>query len=149
MLRLTAVRNLGADAELRYTAKSTPIAQFRVAINQVRLAADGEREESTEWVRVSVAGRQATYASQFSKGQRVLVTGRLQNHAFRTTRRHTGDGLDLWADEVVNVSGRAWARRTATDAELSTHQGSSGPRDTGRVASRSHVLWVPSDNRSL
>ncbi len=109
MLRLTAVGNLGADAELRYTAKNTPIAQFRIAINQVRTAADGEREQSTEWVRVSVAGRQATYASQFAKGQRVLVVGRLQVTHFERRDGTQGTGLDLWADEVVNVSGRAAA----------------------------------------
>jgi single-strand DNA-binding protein len=109
MLRATAVGNLGADAELRYTAKSTPIAQFRIAVNQVKVAADGEREQNTEWLRVSVAGRQATYASQFAKGQRVLVVGRLQITHFERRDGTQGTGLDLWADEVVNVSGRATA----------------------------------------
>jgi single-strand DNA-binding protein len=107
MLRLTAVGNLGADAELRQTAKNTPIAQFRIAINQVRVGPDGEREESTEWLRVSVAGRQATYASQFARGQRVLVIGRLQISHFERRDGTHGTGFDLWADEVVNVSGRA------------------------------------------
>jgi single-strand DNA-binding protein len=106
MLRLTAVGNLGADAELRYTTKNTPIAQFRIAINQVRVAADGEREESTEWVRVSVAGRQATFASQSAKGQRVVVVGRLEITHFDRRDGTRGTGLDLWADDVVNVSGR-------------------------------------------
>jgi single-strand DNA-binding protein len=109
MLRLAAVGNLGADAELRYTAKNTPIAQFRIAVNQVRVAADAEREQSTEWVQVSVAGRQATYASQFAKGQRVLVVGRLQITHFERRDGTQGTGLDLWADEVVKVSGRATA----------------------------------------
>jgi single-stranded DNA-binding protein len=72
-----------------------------------RYRPDGEREESTEWLRVSVAGRQATYASQFARGQRVRVIGRLQITHFERRDGTHGTGFDLWADEVVNVSGRA------------------------------------------
>src|SRR5438128_8876808 len=73
MLRLTVLGNLGSDAELRYTQKSNSIAHFRIAVNQVRTGANGEREETTEWFRVNVPGRQAEYASRLLKGQRVLV----------------------------------------------------------------------------
>src|SRR5207248_5288097 len=58
MLRVTVLGNLGSDAEQRFSAKGAPIAQFRVAVNQVRTNAGGERVESTEWFRVNVAGRQ-------------------------------------------------------------------------------------------
>jgi single-strand DNA-binding protein len=78
MLRVTVLGNLGGDAELRYSAKEAPIAQFRIAVSQVRSKANGEREESTEWFRINVAGREANYASRLQKGQRVLVDGRLQ-----------------------------------------------------------------------
>ena len=78
MLRVTVMGNLGSDAEVRFSAKETRIASFRIAGNQVRSNAAGEREESTEWFRINVAGRQAEYASHLQKGQRVLVDGRLQ-----------------------------------------------------------------------
>jgi single-strand DNA-binding protein len=107
MLRVTLVGNLGSDAEQRYTQKSTPIAQFRVAVNQVRTTADGEREESTEWFRISVAGRQAEYAGRLLKGQRVVVAGRLQITHFQRRDGIQATGFEVWADEVVNVSGRA------------------------------------------
>jgi single-strand DNA-binding protein len=109
MLRLTVLGNLGSDAELRYTQKSTPIAQFRIAVNQVRTSGDGEREETTEWFRVNVAGRQAEYASRMQKGQRVLVAGRLQITHFERRDGTQGTGFDVWADEVVNVSARGAA----------------------------------------
>jgi hypothetical protein len=48
MLRVTLMGHLGSDAELRHSAKDTPIASFRVAVNQVRTNAAGQREESTE-----------------------------------------------------------------------------------------------------
>jgi single-strand DNA-binding protein len=112
MLRVTAVGNLGSDAELRYSANDRQIAQFRIAINQVRTNAAGEREESTEWFRINVAGRQAEFASRLQKGQRVLVDGRLQITQFQWRDGTPGVGFDVWADEVQNVSGRG-----ATESE--------------------------------
>jgi len=106
MLRVTVLGNLGSDAELRHTANERQIAQFRIAVNQVRSSGAGEREESTEWFRVNVAGRQAEYASRLQKGQRVLVDGRLQITHFQRRDGTPGVGFDVWADEVQNVSGR-------------------------------------------
>jgi single-strand DNA-binding protein len=106
MLRVTVLGNLGSDAELRHSANDRPIAQFRVAANQVRTGASGEREESTEWFRINVAGRQADYAAHLQKGQRVLVVGRLQISHFQRKDGTQGTGFDVWADEVQNVSGR-------------------------------------------
>ena len=107
MLRVMLMGHLGSDAELRHSAKDTPIASFRVAVNQVRTNAAGEREESTEWFRINVAGRQAEYASHLQKGQRVLVDGRLQITHFQRQDGSPGIGFDVWADEVQNVTGRS------------------------------------------
>jgi len=109
MLRVTVLGNLGSDAELRYSATERPIASFRIAVNQVRTNAGGEREESTEWFRINVAGRQAEYASRLQKGQRVLIDGRLQITRFQRKDGTPGVGFDVWADEVQNVSGRSAA----------------------------------------
>jgi single-strand DNA-binding protein len=116
MLRVTLMGHLGSDAELRHSAKDTPIASFRVAVNQVRANAAGEREESTEWFRINVTGRQAEYASGLQKGQRVLVDGRLQISHFQRRDGTPGIGLDVWADEVQNVSARTTA--DADDARV-------------------------------
>jgi single-strand DNA-binding protein len=109
MLRVTVLGNLGGDAELRYSAKETPIAQFRIAVNQVRSNANGEREESTEWFRINVAGREANYASRLQKWQRVLVDGRLQIARFVRRDGTPGVGFEVWADEVQSLSGRSTA----------------------------------------
>ena len=106
MLRVTVLGNLGSDAELRFSTKGAPIAGFRVAVNQVRTNANGEREESTEWFRINVTGRQADYAAHLQKGQRVLAIGRLQISHFQRKDGTQGTGFDVWADGVQNVSGR-------------------------------------------
>ena len=106
MLRVTVMGNLGSDAELRYSAKGTAIAQLRIAVNQVRTGPAGERQESTEWFRINVASRQADYAGRLQKGQRVLVAGRLQITHFQRRDETQGTAFDVWADEIQNVSGR-------------------------------------------
>ena len=113
MLRVTVLGNLGSDAELRFSTKGAQIAGFRIAVNQVRTGASGEREESTEWFRVNVTGRQADYAAHLQKGQRVLAIGRLQITHFQRKDGTQGTGFDVWADEVQNVS----ARSAAADGE--------------------------------
>ena len=123
MLRVTVMGHLGSDAELRHTANEAAIASFRIAVNQVRTNAAGEREESTEWFRINVAGRQAEYAARLQKGQRVLVDGRLQISHFQRRDGTPGIGFDVWADEVQNVSTRSAAdsedERTAVGAAVS------------------------------
>ena len=107
MLRTTMTGRLGGDAALRSSAKGTPIASFRLAVDQVQTNATGERAASTEWFDISVAGRQAEYAAHLQKGQRVLVTGRLQISHFQRRDGTPGVGFDVWADEVQNVSPRS------------------------------------------
>ncbi|MBV9327894.1 MAG: single-stranded DNA-binding protein [Chloroflexi bacterium] len=106
MLRVTVMGNLGSDAQVRFSARENRIASFRIAVNQTRTNAAGQREENAEWFRVNVMGRQAEYASQLLKGQRVLVVGRLQIAHFQRQDGSPGVGFDVWADEIQNVGGR-------------------------------------------
>jgi single-strand DNA-binding protein len=73
----------------------TASASFRIAVNQVRTDSTGERQDSTEWFRVSVMGRQAEYASHLLKGQRVLVDGRLQITRFQRQDGTPGVAFDV------------------------------------------------------
>jgi single-strand DNA-binding protein len=125
MLRVTVMGNLGSDAEVRFSARENRIASFRVAVNQARTNTAGEREESTEWFRVNVMGRQAEYASHLLKGQRVLVDGRLQITRFERQDGTPGIAFDVWADEVQNAGGRT------TNGEDDRAPVAAGPGDPG------------------
>src|SRR5918911_195114 len=107
MLRVTLLGNLGADPEVRYTSKGSAMASFRVAVNQVRTGPDGERQETTEWFRVRAMGRLADAAQRLSKGTRVFVAGRLDISHFQSRDGEARVSYEIWADEVVNVSGRS------------------------------------------
>jgi single-strand DNA-binding protein len=105
MLRVTLIGNLGADPELRYTAKGTQVLSFNVAVNQVRFGADGERQENTEWFRIRVTGRQVEFVQQrIGKGARVLVIGRMDITHFQGKDGEPRTGYDVWADDVQVMS---------------------------------------------
>jgi single-strand DNA-binding protein len=106
MLRVSLLGNLGADPEARFSQKGTSITQFRVAVNQVRTGPDGERQENTEWFRIRATGRLGEFAQRLTKGTRVVVEGRLDIQHYQTREGEPRVGFDVWADEVVNVSGR-------------------------------------------
>lgn len=107
MLRVSLLGNLGADPEPRFSQKGTALTSFRVAANQARVTPEGDRQESTEWFRVRTAGRLADFAQRLGKGARVLVVGRLEISHYQSREGEARVGFDIWADEVVNLSGRA------------------------------------------
>jgi single-strand DNA-binding protein len=142
MLRVTLLGNLGTDPEVRWSAKGTQIAEFRVAVNQVRTGPDGERQENTEWFRVRVPGRQSEFAQRLTKGSRVLVIGRLDISHFQGKDGETRTGFDVWADDVQAMSGSA--RPMAVDADGAEAEPAAAgvssrqlPRTNGRPAARS------------
>ena len=104
MLQVTLLGNLGSDPEARYTATGSKMVTFNVAVNQVRKGPDGERQENTEWFRVRVTGPRTEYVQRFSKGNRVLVMGRLTISHYTGRDGDARTGFDVWADEIESMS---------------------------------------------
>ena len=106
MLRVSLLGNLGGDPETRYSQKGIEFTQFRVAVNQVRTGPEGERQENTEWFRVRVYGRQLEFAKRLSKGNRVLVIGRLDISHFTSREGEQRTAFDVYADDIQTMSTR-------------------------------------------
>lgn len=106
MLRIEIIGNLGSDPEQRYSAKGAPTTTFRVAVNSRRTSSEGEVLERTDWFRVRTMGSKAEYVARFTKGQRVLVVGRLEIGEYVSREGDKRVSFDVWADEVVNLSPR-------------------------------------------
>ncbi|BDS06737.1 hypothetical protein NT6N_17770 [Oceaniferula spumae] len=71
--------NVTRDIELRYTPKGTAVADIGLAVNRVRSGENGERIEETTFVDITLWGRTAEVAQQYSgKGKPLFVEGRLQ-----------------------------------------------------------------------
>ncbi len=154
MLRVTLLGNLGADPEVRYTAKGTQVVSFRVAVNQVKFGPDGERQENTEWFRVSVFGTRAEYAQRLTKGNRVLVVGRLDIGKYQSRDGETRTSFDVRADDVQVLGGPRMgaAEGEPMDVEAEAEPALAGvsslsaPRANGRPARSAPSAPAKSDD---
>jgi single-strand DNA-binding protein len=81
---ITIAGNLTRDPDLRFTPNGRATASFGVAVNNDWTdPATGERRESTDFFDVVVWGKPAENAAQsLSKGQEVVVSGRLQQRSW-------------------------------------------------------------------
>jgi len=94
--KVILVGNLGADPELKHTPSNRALCNLRIATTEVFKDKGGQRQEKTEWHRVTVWGDQAENCSKYlSKGRSVYVEGRLQ------TRSYDKDGQKHYATDVV------------------------------------------------
>ena len=104
--------NVTRDIELRYTPKGTAVADIGLAVNRVRTSDGGERIEETTFVDVTLWGRTAEVAHQYSgKGKPLFVEGRL--HMDSWDDKATGQKrskLKVVADNIqlMGAPGRRW-----------------------------------------
>ena len=88
--------NLGADPELRYTASGTAVAKFRIATTEVFNDRQGNRQERTDWHRITAWGKLAEICGQYlSKGRQVYIEGRIRNDSWEQ------DGVKRYSYEIV------------------------------------------------
>lgn len=88
--------HLAKDVELRYTANGKPVATFTVAATNTYKDPNGDAKEFTAFVNCVAWGKNGEYMSQFMKGQKVFVQGRLQTRSYEAQ-----DGSKRYVTEVV------------------------------------------------
>jgi single-strand DNA-binding protein len=111
--------NLGADPEL----KKTPVNQrsychLRIATHHSSPKdANGERQERTEWHRVTVWGENAESCARFlTKGRSVFVEGRLETRSWSDSDGKKHYATDVVATRVVFLGGGAAQNNNADKA---------------------------------
>jgi len=96
--------NLTRNPELRYTPSGTPVASLGLAVSR-RYKQGDELKEEVCFVDIVVFGKQAEHCGQYlSKGNGIIVDGRLQQRRGETEdgqKRETEDGQKRSKHEVV------------------------------------------------
>lgn len=117
--RVTILGNLGSDPELRMTNGGQAVLTIRMATTESFKGGDGQRKERTDWHRVVVWGRQGeSLARMLSKGERILVEGRLSTRSYDDKDGVKRYQTEIVANNVVLLGGRG--RAEATHRELVT-----------------------------
>ena len=84
--KVMLIGNLTRDPELRHTPKGTAVSEISLAINRNWTNEQGQKQEETTYVEVTLWGRQAEVVQQYvTKGSPIYIEGRLQ--------------LDSWDDK--------------------------------------------------
>jgi len=99
--KVILVGNIGAKPEVKYSSNGSAIANLSVATSETwNDKNSGEKQEKTEWHRVSLYGKLAEIAGQYlDKGSKVYVEGKLQ-----TRKWQDQSGQDRYTTEII-VSG--------------------------------------------
>ena len=99
--KVILIGNLGAKPELKYSATNTAITNLSVATSESWTDKNtGQKQEKTEWHRVSVFGKLAEVVSNYcDKGSKVYIEGKLQ-----TRKWQDKVGADRYTTEII-VSG--------------------------------------------
>ena len=106
--KIQIVGNVGRDPELKMTSTGRPVSEFTVAVNRVIGRSDsGERNEQTDWYRVSCWGNLAERAQQIvQRGRLVFVDGRFQPRTWTDKEGRERTSLDISANDFQVLDSR-------------------------------------------
>ena len=141
---ITILGNLTREPELRFTAGGTATCSFGVAVNR-RYQQNGEWVDApTQFFNVTVWGQYGeNVASSLSKGDRVLVKGRLEFRKYQNKDGVEVTTHDIQADEVC--PSLKWATATMTRTQRATPGQGGQPRQGAAPAQSDQAYGRPAD----
>jgi single-strand DNA-binding protein len=97
---VTLVGNVTKDPELRYTTGGRGVASFGLAVNR-RYQVNGEWQEQVSFFNIVAWGDLGeNAAASINKGNRVIVTGRLEQRSYETKEGEKRSVTEVIADEL-------------------------------------------------
>ena len=96
--KVMLIGNVGNDPEIRATSSGTRVAKISLATNRSWSDPSGQKQEKTEWHRLTFFGRLVDIVEQWvKKGDRLYVEGRIEY-----SQTEGEGGTKYWTDVVVN-----------------------------------------------
>jgi single-strand DNA-binding protein len=135
--KVMLIGNLTRDPELRHTPKGTAVAEISLAINRVWKDEQGQKQEDTTYVDVTLWGRQAEVAQQYlAKGNPVYIEGRLNLDSWddkatgqkRSKLKVVGEALQLLGSKPSGGSGGNYSERSPQQSRSAPPERSGPPQ---------------------
>lgn len=135
--KVMLIGNLTRDPELRHTPKGTAVAELGLAINRVWRDEQGQKQEDTTFVDVTLWGRQAEVAQQYlSKGSPCYIEGRLNLDTWddkatgqkRSKLKVVGETLQLLGSRPAGGNGGGYSERPQQSAARAPQERSGPPQ---------------------
>lgn len=120
--KVIIVGRLGADPEVKTISAGSTVTRLNVATSENWTDKNGQKQERTEWHRITVWGKLAEICGKhLSKGRQVYVEGRLQTRSWEDPQGQKRYATEIVANTVQFLG--SGGERSASSA------GSSGPGD--------------------
>jgi len=136
--KVILIGNLGRDPETRYMPNGEAVTNVTLATTETwKDRGSGERQEKTEWHRVTFYRRLAEIAGEYlKKGSQLYVEGRLE------TRKWTDkEGKDRYTTEIIATEMKMLGSRSGAGGGAPSYEGSD---DGGAPAPSSRPSGRPS-----
>ncbi|ADQ85573.1 MULTISPECIES: single-stranded DNA-binding protein [Methylovorus] len=106
--KVILVGNLGRDPEMRYMPSGDALASFSIATTDTWKDKNGQKQERTEWHRISMFGKQAEIAGEYlKKGSSVYIEGRLQTRKWQDKEGNERQTTEVVADRMQMLGARS------------------------------------------
>jgi len=137
---ISFIGNLTDDPDLRFTQGGAPVASFRVASNRRFTDRSGNQQEETTFLNVNCWRDLAENAAEsLSKGDRVIVIGRVRVRSYENREGQTVWTTEIEADEIA--PSLRWAR-----TRIERTGGSAGSGGPSSPSAGSSAPPPPSDD---
>lgn len=105
--KVTLIGNLGMDPELKYLDQGIAYTQLRLACSDRYRDKDGQYQDRTEWVSVTLWRGSAEIVSKYCrKGSTICIEGRLRNHSWETPQGEKRSRLEVEGSQVILLDSR-------------------------------------------
>ena len=132
--KVMLIGNLGKDPEIRYMPSGDAIANLTLATTENWKDKAGEKQEKTEWHRISMFGRLAEIAGEYlKKGSSVYIEGKLQTRKWQDKEGNDRYTTEIVANEMKMLGSRLSGGDTGMDKPASS--ASSGAKPARPAAS--------------
>lgn len=117
--------NVGKDPEMRYLSDGKAAVSLSVATSSSWKGKDGEKQESTEWHRITAFGKLAEIIGEYvKKGSQIYIEGRIGTRKWTDKAGIERYTTEILADQMQMLGGRGEAKQdkpAAKPAEKAGH----------------------------
>lgn len=104
--KVMLIGNIGSEPEIRTTGGGTKLAKVSLATNRTWNDRSGQKQEKTEWHRLTFWDRLAELVEQYvKKGDRIYVEGRIEYSQTEDDKGNQRFWTDIVVQEMVLLGG--------------------------------------------
>jgi single-strand DNA-binding protein len=122
--KVILVGRLGQDPEIKYTTGGQAVAKFSIATSESWNDKSGQKQERTEWHRITVWGKLGELCGKYlAKGRQVYLEGRLQTRSYEDQQGQKKYSTEIVANTVQFLGGGAGAQNESREMDEPAPQG--------------------------